>query len=237
MTAALVAGLAFMAPGAAADSSDAQSAMSAFLKANPISTRSASAPEATNITAAVLAGKFTPSRSWNFLHDPCPGSCETLGVNSSDWPVYPSWEKLSRCDETILLQFSLDTPVDSGGKVSLRSCTGDLAAETAVETETTSCASLSNTTSVTSSIQIYRDTDSTEGSSIDAIDALTQLLAYDALHLSGSCNETMSFAYSGSTAVGIYMGSGLHSQSLLPSVIDELIDTIKSDGTAGTLMV
>ncbi|KAJ9272098.1 hypothetical protein DTO212C5_1861 [Paecilomyces variotii] len=239
MTRALVAGLALMAPGIVADSSDAQSAMSAFLSANPISTRSASSSsKPTDLTAAVLAGNFTPSRSWDFLHDPCPGSCESLGVNSSYWPAYSSMDELSRCDETMLLQFSLNTPVDNhGGKVILRSCTANLVTDTTTETERSSCTLSANTTSVTSSIQIYRDIDSTKGSSNEAIDALSQLLAYDTLNPVGSCDEAISFAYSGNTAVGLYMGSGLRSQNLLPSVINELIDAVEENGTPGTLMV
>ena len=106
-TIALMVGLALLVPGIVANSPDAQSAMSAFLSINPISTRSASAAKPTNVTAAVLAGKYTPSRSWDFSRDVCPGSCESLGVNGSSWPVYPGMHKLSHCDDTMLLRFSL----------------------------------------------------------------------------------------------------------------------------------
>ncbi|PYI35708.1 glycoside hydrolase, partial [Aspergillus indologenus CBS 114.80] len=243
MTQAFMAGLAMMGPGAGADSVDAQSALSAFLSANPISTRSASEPKATvdleTLKAAVVAGNFTPSRSWEFLRSACPGSCTDLGLDPSAWPVYPGVHRLSLCDETMLLQFSLYTTVNqSQSRVGLRGCTADLVADTAAQTGSTSCQMPTNMTSVVSALQISRDTAASAASSdTDAIAALTQLLAYETLNPSGACNETINFALAGQTAVGLYMGSSLHSQNLLAPILESLIEEIQDNGVTETLVV
>ncbi|KAJ5710402.1 glycoside hydrolase [Penicillium malachiteum] len=51
------------------------------------------------------------------------------------------------------------------------------------------------------------------------------------------CNESINFAYSGQTAVGLYVGSGLHSQGVLPSVLEDLIKYVEDGDIPETLFV
>ncbi|PWY73000.1 glycoside hydrolase [Aspergillus heteromorphus CBS 117.55] len=231
-----------MASGAVADSLNASAALQAYLSTHPISTRSAPASQSTtdldSLKAAVLAGNFTPSRSWEFLRDPCPGSCTNLGTDSSAWPVYSSVSRLSRCNSTMLLDFALYTDVDqSSGHVSIRGCSADLVASLEGLTGNSSCPVPGNTTAVTSLMEISQDNTTVPvGNAADAVAALGELLAYETL-IPNRCNETINFAYSGETAVGLYAGSSLHSQNILTTVLVTLMEYIDQNGAPGTLVV
>jgi hypothetical protein len=55
------------------------------------------------------------------LHD-CPLECEGL-TNMNSWITYFSVERLKRCNETMLLQFSITQPLDkSDSAILIRSC-------------------------------------------------------------------------------------------------------------------
>lgn len=223
---------------------DAQAAMQSFLDRNPISTVSAPESQATatdldSLKNAVLAGNFTASRSWDFLRNPCPGSCKSLGISSSTWPVYPSMDRLAKCDETLLLNFALYTEIDgTNGKVKIRGCVADLDTDSTTSSggDNSSCVVPNNSKSVTTSLQLGWDNGAATGSASEAVAALEQLLAYESLDQS-PCNETINFASSGKTSVGIYMGSALHRQGLLPSILKDIIARVQDDGITETTVV
>ncbi|RAO73094.1 uncharacterized protein BHQ10_009106 [Talaromyces amestolkiae] len=238
--------LPWMAHGAGASSQ----ALQDYLSLNPITTTSAAQSQSTpvNLTSlkdAVMAGKYTPSRPWQFLNQPCPGSCGSLGVDPSAWPAYHSIESLlGRCDETLLLDFSLYTAVDgSDGRVSIRSCTSDLSnsssSSTSTSSSSSSCPSYNATTTETTIAALELTWDTTtygEATTSGALDALNQLLAYEN-QASSPCKETIAFAHSGSTAVGVYIGSALSQQDMLAPLLDAVTERIESEGVTDSLAV
>jgi chitinase len=237
---ALVASMGSMAHAAFADSYAAQQALQSYLDKNPISTRSAENSQATmsleSLKESVLAGNYSLTRSWGFLLESCPGSCTDLGVDSQAWPVYHSVDRLSRCDETMILSFALyNNLAVSNSQISIRGCTADLQAGS-TSYDNSSCEVPVNTTTVTSSLQLAWNTAAATGSVSEAIDSMEQLLAYENMN-SLPCNETIKFAYSGQTSVGVYMGSALHRQGLLPSVIQDFIDQVKHEDVTRTQLV
>lgn len=225
---------------AVADTSRAQQAMSVFLSKHPITTRSAaqsqSTPTLENLKVAALASNFSSSQSWDFLREPCPGKCDTLGLNSSDWPAYSHLDRLALCDHPMLLDFALYTPVDgSSGHVSIRGCAANLGVYNTWTASASKCSSSKNTHNVTSSMSLGWDTAGGNGNTVDAVTALQQILAYELVN-PAHCNETINFASSGGIAAGVYMGSGLHGQSLLAPVLKDLIQDVMNNGIPETLV-
>ncbi|KAJ5724680.1 glycoside hydrolase [Penicillium malachiteum] len=226
MTGALVA-LGFLVQDVMGDAALAREAMALFVSQYPISTRSAeqsqSTPDLASLKAAALAGNFTLSQTWNTLHQSCPGSCSSLGLNSSTWPVYSQLSRLSQCDEPMLLDFALYTPVDqSSGHVSIRGCAADLGTYNSWTTTAGVCPTANTTTNVTSSLQVTWDSMAGDINPYDTVSALEQLYAYELVN-PAPCNETINFAYYEGVAMGLYMGSGLHGQDLLASVLENIM--------------
>ncbi|KAJ5737959.1 glycoside hydrolase [Penicillium malachiteum] len=230
--------VALVATSVSAASDDAQAVFDSYISAHPISTRvaSKSSVDLASVKASILAGNYTPSRPWDLSRELCPGSCTSLGVNASNWPVYTSVDRLSMCDENMLLSFSLYNQLNEfGGTISIRSCAANLDNVSTTNSDD-SCAVPVNSTAVTASLKLSHDISSGTGSSNDAVDALTQLLAYENMHLA-PCNESINFVFSGQTAVGLYVGSGLHSQGVLPSVLEDLIKYIEDGDIPQRLFV
>jgi chitinase len=134
------------------------------------------------------------------------------------------------------MDFALYTDLEgSGGRVSIRSCTADLEVSS-TSFGNDSCNASANMTMVTSPLQLGSDTGAATGSTSEAVVALKQLLAYESI-TQAPCNETLNFVYSGDTSVGVYMGSGLHRQGLLSSIINDLIEQITKDGVTENQLV
>ncbi|KAJ5782879.1 glycoside hydrolase [Penicillium paradoxum] len=238
MTGALVAlGL---LQNAVADTSSAQRAMESFLSNHPISTRSApqsqSTPHLSSLKAAAFSGDILPTRSWHFLREPCPESCSSLGLNSTAWPAYSHLDRLALCGQPMLLDFTLYTPInESSGHVSIRSCAADLEAHSTWTPAVNTCSSRNNTINVTSSLQLTWDTAGGKGNTVGALNALQQIYAYELVN-PAPCNETINFAYSEGIAVGLYMGSGLHGQSILAPVLKDVIKYVLENEMPETLV-
>jgi chitinase len=135
----------------------------------------------------------------------------------------------------MLLNFALYTDLDESDQLIIRGCTADLYAAS-TSADNSSCEAPAKTTTTTSSLQLGWNTAAAAGFASEAVDALEQLLAYETMN-SFPCNETINFAYSGQTSVGVYMGSALHRQGLLPSIIQDLIERIDQEGVTETQIV
>ena len=48
--------------------------------------------------------------------DNCPERCSVAGPNPGNWSVYPDFQKIKKCKETMFYDFSLDDPVDDSEK-------------------------------------------------------------------------------------------------------------------------
>ncbi|KAJ6003519.1 glycoside hydrolase [Penicillium sp. IBT 35674x] len=236
---ATLAVVALLANGVLAASGDAQAVLDSYIATHPISTRSNSQSKAavdlTSVKNSVLAENYA-SRPWQISRAPCPESCTSLGLNASTWPVYTSVNRLDQCDEAMLLSFSLYNQIDTPDSImSIRGCAADLSISSAT-TQKTKCVNPVNSTTFTASLEMARESTQGTGSANDAVLALKQLLAYENLN-NAQCNESISFAYSGQTAVGLYIGAGLHSQGMLAPVLEDLIKYIEGGDIPGTLFI
>jgi chitinase len=219
------------------DQAEVSAAVSAYLAAHPIATRIATQNvNATSLMDAVLAGNFT-SRLSNATRSRCPVSCSDSGLDSSAWSVYHSLDRLALCDSPMLLDFNLFNMLDDPAThVGIAACTADLESSSSLSRRDTSgdssCLADSATPSnVTSSVELasYGKASSSTAAT-DVVNALEQLQA--AVALSGSdCHEVIRTVYSGKAAVGVYVGSGLSSQGVASSVLDQLVSEIDSAGS------
>ena len=136
----------------------------------------------------------------------------------------------------MLLDFALFNQLDDPNThVNIAACTADLqpVVNTASTSTTETCqrAGVSHT-NMTSSLQLASSGSSSPAQLANVLTALDQLRTYSALsEAHAGCNETINFAYSGSTAIGIYVGSGLANQGIITSVLEKLSTYVQSDGT------
>ena len=221
---------------------EGSSALSAYLATAPLSTRAASASTQTtdlaSLRSAVIAGNYT-SRLSNSTRQRCPVSCTSAGVvDSSNWSVYHSVDRLSLCNSTMLLDFALFNELaHPDTHISIAACTADLDSSTTETVESapsdvTCEVDTANLTEVTSSVQFGSSGSTNETSVTDVVTALEQLHLSSALNVAkAGRKETFQFSMSGNAAVGVYVGSGLANQEVITSVLESLVSQVQSDGT------
>lgn len=172
--------------------------------------------------------------------DSCPASCSSTGVDPSQWFVYHSVDRLDVCNQTMLLNFALFNQLDDPvTRVSIAACSADLAVASsgASTTNTALCHSAQlNQTERTSSLQLASSGSSSSAAPGDVVNALEQLQALSTLSEPG-CNETINFAYTGTAAIGVYVGSGLADQGVISSVLGQLATQLQNDGTTAKNLV
>lgn len=235
---AILTAVTLISNGVIAASGSAEEALDSYLAAHPIVTRSQSkaSVDLAAVKSSILAGNYTSSRPWDLSRASCPDRCTSLGLNASAWPVYNSVNRLDQCDEPMLLSFALYNQIESfSSPVSIRGCAADLGSSSITSGKNT-CTVPTNSTSVTKSLELAHGSSGGTVSSDDAVQALEQLLAYENTNMA-PCNESINFAYSGQTAVGLYIGSSLHGQGVLASVLEELIEYIDGDSIPESLFV
>ena len=82
------------------------------------------------ITASAANSSTPDYKIFDSERNACPAPCD--GKSPSDWTVYGSVQRLSRCKEPMLFDFAVFTPLDEPGAVQkIRACTaGDFKSET-----------------------------------------------------------------------------------------------------------
>ncbi|KAL2834835.1 hypothetical protein BJY01DRAFT_259367 [Aspergillus pseudoustus] len=250
-------GLAFLllSPVSAFDPS-ITNAIDAYLADHPIATRSASATASQNSPVGTKQGTVDAVPDWtppisNLSRRRCPSVCTSTGLDSHGWPVYHSVDRLSWCDQPMLLDFALFNPLaDEKTHVAIAACVADLSTASGAGagdnngTTTTSdllClpeTNLNNTEKVTAQLQLVSSSRGQSGSTSNdnVVEALSELQALSALRPSG-CNETTQFALAGEAAVGVYVGSALSAQGVLPSILETLVEHVQNEGFSDTLLV
>jgi len=130
---------------------------------------------------------------------------------------YHSINRLELCDSTMLLGFALFNQLDDPSThVNIPACTADL--QSVVDTASTGTTATCqrddvSQTQMTASLQLASSGSSSSAQLANVVAALDQLRTYSALSEAHTgCNETINFAYSGNTTVGVYVGSGLANQ-------------------------
>ncbi|KAM5439760.1 putative chitinase [Microsporum ferrugineum] len=239
--------IAWSPPGALAidfNAAEAREAASSYLASLSIAkTHSASFAEPTDLAsarAAVLAGGYS-SKLYIEIMNRCPTSCSSAGMNTSSWYTYHDIDRIKACNKTMLLDFALFNHVDDSNLPScISACTSDLKPSThdaQSKADASACVPKGvQQRNTTSPVQLLSSGDSSSAHVADVVAALDQLQAFSTQYRAG-CNEFIKYAYSGDSFVGVYVGSGLTRQNILPSVLKKLSSQLKSDGSVSEELV
>lgn len=172
----------------------------------------------------------SPKTYWSELHR-CPASCSDL--KSERWTVYSSVERLKRCDQPLLFDFAIYTPIESGESTKVRACTlGDVDSTSEDDEDKTakraSPICLSTTSESKTTIQLGRQ-GSADSKADDTIAALEHLQSRFGEEV--SCDASVLFGYANGTIAGVYVGSAF-SKASASSVLGGIIDNVKADGSS-----
>lgn len=158
----------------------------------------------------------------------CPAPCDSL-QESTGWTAYRSVNRLAVCNETMLLDFALHSALD-GPKATpkIYACVPHGEQPGKQEDLASSACSASNETEVTMELASSGSTGFESASNV--IEALQQIQKLPSNY--DKCNRVISFGYSRQTAVGLYVGGGMHHESIAESLIPKLADHIEENGVS-----
>lgn len=205
-----------------------------------------------NSTSAVqVQADYVPTNSPKTFYSslkPCPAACVGKPDN---WTVYSSVDLLTVCDQPLLLDFAIYNPLDDPNtNVKLRVCTTGNphvdenslqhnanslvyntnstvpSQNTGSKSTNTACLS-ANQTQATLEMALMGRRISSE--SDDLLTTLQVVQSY--LENPTNCGTPLIFSYYRGSFVGVYVGSAIDGPNTSSSVIQQLIDGVKSDGT------
>jgi chitinase len=212
------------------------SGLDAWLAAHPIST----------VTRTVTSSvpKPTSSNIAPSAFTRCPTNCSDAGYDPASWDAYHSVARLALCNQAMLLDFSLYNSLDDNSThTSIRSCTADSqnVLDTLAEKKVTS-ASFSPGITVpmlqsNATLQLaWIDADNDKkGSTPDVTNIVQQI--DDFLGAQSTGKEGISFALAGETVVGVFAGSQIQQQGLVPSILQDFVAEVKDRGISDSLFV
>jgi chitinase len=223
----------------AGHSTAANDGLESYFAAHPVSTstlvsiNSIQSPSIDSVRAQVKK----PSATSNTARIRCPKSCN--GSKPNNWTVYHDVDRLALCNQTMLLDFALYNPLgDHRTHASIRSCTGDYDSSFSGpgRLTTESCRSNKNLKQREASLQMAWLGSSNAKAAGDVVAAAQQMERYISQSKVG-CNSTTAFAYSGQAALGLYAGSGIQSQSIVSTVLQQFSAHVEANGISENLLV
>ncbi|PTB75483.1 glycoside hydrolase family 18 protein [Trichoderma longibrachiatum ATCC 18648] len=166
----------------------------------------------------------------------CPLSCSN--TSPDQWSVYPSFERLSQCDQPVLFDLAIHTPInDKTNSVLIRACTtapGDGQSPPESDTaksEAEACGGSFVETKVPLLIS-QNAGKSTAPVGNGVVTILNGLKAFAGKHAATtgcSKDNNIMLGYFDGVVVGIYAGKAL-SSATIPSMVDHLLEEYKEEG-------
>ncbi|EWC44902.1 hypothetical protein DRE_00961 [Drechslerella stenobrocha 248] len=161
----------------------------------------------------------------------CPQSCSEVGQNPADWTVYDSVERLNSCNETLLLDFAIYSPLDDPETtVKISSCTASGPQKAKRQEIVTNSCQHSDQTDVSIELQSSGAGISVNGPHVVA--AARQIQSY--LKSTSDCGTFINFGYSNHSVVGVYVGASVENTNVADTLVQKFIDHIQSNGIANT---
>ena len=200
--------------------------LNSYLEAHPIPTESAVPVTISNTTIA-------PELVDLVLSD-CPAGCNETGSSSGNWTLYSQLGRLSRCNHTMLLDFTIFSSLRNDPIV--RACTASdttSAINTSNTTNEESCLPEGSLTQIQASVQLaFNDTGTS--ATLEDFEAASTQLATPFSQQDSNCTDITSFTYSKSVTVGLFAGSAV--RAIAASVLPQLIAKIKSTGFSSSVV-
>ncbi|KAJ5437022.1 Glycoside hydrolase superfamily [Penicillium cf. griseofulvum] len=169
-----------------------------------------------------LATALTSVAQCEFLSElhACPDVCH-VAADSSGWTLYNRVDRLNACNETMLLEFALHSPLANSETPKLFACTLD---NTANSRESTSATCDSGSDFDASPDLVWSGDVASEKSDI-AISLVETM--HEQLQKGSDCGTTLKFAYSQKAVVGVYAGGEIQPQSVTDEFLPKLISYLK----------
>ncbi|KAH6688814.1 hypothetical protein BKA61DRAFT_565392 [Leptodontidium sp. MPI-SDFR-AT-0119] len=170
----------------------------------------------------------------------CPAACSDTGTDPINWTVYHDSNRLSVCNETMLVDFALYNALDDPEtQVRIRACVADATTNTqssSQSTTTATCISHKKMAQSEATLELGSLAGSGLGSAAQVLDA-TQTLAKHLNQLPQSCNSSVNFAYSGQSVVAVYAGAEIQSQGIAATVLQQFIEYVQTSPVSGNTFV
>ncbi|KAL4896950.1 glycoside hydrolase [Aspergillus ambiguus] len=163
----------------------------------------------------------------------CPAPCENLN-HPTGWTTYNRVNRLSACNETMLVDFALHNPLDNPKTTTkLYACTttGDKDAQVK-EVDTSSCVA---TREIEVSMDFATSGGSAPESSSKVVAALRQV--QNRLRTEKDCTRSAMFGYAQKAVVGLFIGGKVQHDAVADSIIEKLIKQIEAEGPSERLVL
>lgn len=206
-----------------------------YLAAHPIPSISASDRPRHATNNSTLDSITSPE--YDSTGNRCPQSCETIGETPVEWAAYHDLQFLQRCDSTMLLDFSLYTPLDDPSKhIRIRSCSAD-GDQTGSKTPGKASCDLRRVDRAETEAPVQLTWDSHKDSTYaaDAV-AATRQIKESINQQSIRCNEAVAFASSRQVVVGLFAGSQIQSQDKTMPILQKFISEVLENGVSENLV-
>lgn len=176
------------------------------------------------VTAAVVSLLATRSAALRNIIDSCPYSCND-SADTTSWISYHSTDRLTACNQTMLLDFAIHNPLNGTDTQStIYACTPSDSQATMSSRRSTL---VTDTTDVSFELGTWGSSAPTSDS--DLLSVIEDVETY----LGSSANDEKSstiFGYNGEISVGVYIGGRLDKSSAATTIADTLYSFIKSEG-------
>lgn len=191
-------------------------------------------PASTLNTNSLAATLNRPSVFQSQL-SPCPAVCSSN--SPQDWTIYTSFDRLSFCDQPILFDLAIHTPVNDTSKtLKFRACTAkdsfevSNAATAVVANDAVYDHRLIRKTKVT--LEYTQQGDASAHATQDVLSAVAKVQTY--LGATTDLSKNIMLGYANGSVVGVYAGQAL-GKATASSVLDQVASHIKATASESIL--
>ena len=159
----------------------------------------------------------------------CPVQCDSY--DPAQWFAYPSTTRVAQCNQTMLLDFMVQNPLnDTAAHHTIYSCTTSESDGLKSASYRTACASPSATLETKYEFGLWNADSSTTSFPTVKNNRSLAILQNMQTYLSGNCQKSTIFAYSGveKVATGIYVGGSLEHAQNLHSVLSDVAEILEN---------
>ncbi|KAJ5927853.1 hypothetical protein N7466_006809 [Penicillium verhagenii] len=162
----------------------------------------------------------------------CPK--ELASYDSMQWTVYPSTSRVTRCNQTMLLDFMLYNPLNnSDSRHTIYSTVANSTTTFSDASSGTSCLDISTQSDATYQVGFWGAADS-DASDLD----LTPLQAVNS-YMTGNCQKSTIFSFSESEnmAVGIYVGGSVQHTLNVDFAVEEMTKILEAGDSSSSMIL
>jgi LysM repeat protein len=177
------------------------------------------------------------TRTPDYLLNVCPSVCSNLS-STVDWYVYSDVARLGLCNKTMLFEFAVAHDLESkNDKTTIRACTADSAVPQPVDQNprTASICATPNHAQVDVPIKVSAK-GLARSASTDILAAAEQINNYISSQPISCDNNTISFAYSGKSVVGLYSGKEIHQQGVTTQLLNDFQHYVQKSSAPESLV-